>query len=129
MYSVAEKEQMQSLGLRIAEARQRAELRQEDLALKTETTQRQISRYERGLSSPPLVTLRAMSDALNVSVDWLLGRTDDPRGMHVRESDEWTAEVLEGARLVNELSAEDQRMVLGIIVFTVNELRLRARKK
>lgn len=129
MYSADEKAIMQVIGARITEARQRLELRQEDLAQRVATTQRQISRYERGLTLPGVMMLSQLSDALNVSVDWLLGRSNDPRGVIVNVDDGWSAEAIEAATLINTLSPDDQRTALNLLVFTVNELRLRTRRQ
>lgn len=123
MYSAEERKMMETVGLRIVESRQRLGWRQEDLAQKIGTTQRQISRYERGISTPSLPLLRDLADALNVSIDWLVGRTEDTGGM------KWSAEAAEAARVIDGLNADDARTVLGIVVFTANELRLRSARR
>jgi len=41
--------------------------------------QNSISRYENGEREADYGTLIAIADYFNVSVDYLLGRTDDPR--------------------------------------------------
>jgi transcriptional regulator with XRE-family HTH domain len=40
----------------------------------------QISRYEHGSTDPSSENLAILADHLNVSTDYLLGRTDNPRG-------------------------------------------------
>lgn len=37
-----------------------------------------INQFEKGLNLPSIETLVAIADFFNVSVDYLLGRTDDP---------------------------------------------------
>ena len=40
----------------------------------------QIHRYEAGISDPSTDNLRILADVLGVSADYLLSKTDDPRG-------------------------------------------------
>ncbi|GAB6251589.1 MULTISPECIES: helix-turn-helix domain-containing protein [Bacillus cereus group] len=77
---------MTILGQRIKDSRKKRGLTQGDLALKikenmdteTKVTKTTISNYETGYSSPSNEMLVVISDALKVSVDYLLGRSDDP---------------------------------------------------
>jgi transcriptional regulator with XRE-family HTH domain len=39
-----------------------------------------INKYENGESDPSATNLQLIADQLDVSADYLLGRTDDPRG-------------------------------------------------
>ena len=43
------------------------------------TTQNTISRYETGEREPGIMELIKIADYFNVSVDYLLERTDDPK--------------------------------------------------
>lgn len=63
---------------RLVEQRKKRNLTQEQLAHKVKTTKGTISNYENGHSTPPHETLVAIADALGVSTDYLLNRTDDP---------------------------------------------------
>ena len=63
--------------LRIAECRKLLGLSQEELAAKLNISQKSISKYERGDRRPTYETLVAMANLFDVSVDYLLGRTDD----------------------------------------------------
>ena len=38
-----------------------------------------ISQYERGIVAPPSPAFSRLGQALGVSLDWLAGRTDDPK--------------------------------------------------
>ncbi|PFB64305.1 hypothetical protein COK00_11825 [Bacillus cereus] len=64
---------------RLKEVRLMRGLSQQQLAqrLNNPVTKAQISHYEVGLSTPPLDTLLDVGNILNVSTDYLLGRTDD----------------------------------------------------
>lgn len=58
---------------RLKTARHTAQLTQTELAKKMGLTQARISDYERGKTTPTPETLLKLSEALHVSVDWLLG--------------------------------------------------------
>ena len=49
------------------------------LAMKLNTTQMSISRYETGKREPDLKTLILIADFFDVSIDYLLERTDNPK--------------------------------------------------
>ena len=63
---------------RLRAARKAKGLTQEELAKKIHTKKATISNYENGYSSPNNETLSLLADILMTSVDYLLGRTDDP---------------------------------------------------
>lgn len=52
---------------------------QEDLAKLLNITQTQVSYYEKGKALPPFHALIALADYFAVSIDYLVGRSDDPR--------------------------------------------------
>jgi transcriptional regulator with XRE-family HTH domain len=66
------------LSERLKIARKMNKLTQEGLAKKVKTTKGTISNYENEHSSPSNEMLNDLADALEVSTDYLLGRTDDP---------------------------------------------------
>ncbi|WP_217596316.1 helix-turn-helix domain-containing protein [Cohnella sp. GbtcB17] len=67
-----------SLGSRIREFRNKRGLTQGQLADKLEMTEANISSYERDKSAPPSDKLNAIAAILDVSTDYLLGRTSNP---------------------------------------------------
>lgn len=69
---------MTSQSARIKERRIQLGMSQEELAFKVGTTQKQISRYERGVNDPTGDVLAKLADALNTTTDYILGRTDSP---------------------------------------------------
>ena len=69
-------------GDRLLIARERAGLTQDDLADNLELGQAQINRYELNKSEPSTPTLHKLASRLKVSVDWLLGLTDDMTGLY-----------------------------------------------
>jgi transcriptional regulator with XRE-family HTH domain len=66
------------LSQRLRQARKNKKLTQEELAKVVNTKKTTISNYETGYSSPSNEMLNDLADVLEVSTDYLLGRTDDP---------------------------------------------------
>lgn len=62
---------------RLRKARESRALTQADLAKKTGLQAAAISHFETGQRAPSFHNLRILSDHLNVSVDYLLGRIDE----------------------------------------------------
>jgi len=65
---------------RLVAARNAKELKQEELAEKSGLQTAAISHFETGNRKPSLDNLRKLSEALNVTSDFLLGRTDEMTG-------------------------------------------------
>ena len=65
--------------MRLRELRKAKGISQLKLALDLNTSQNTISRYETGEREPGLVELIKIADYFNVSVDYLLERTDNPK--------------------------------------------------
>ena len=64
---------------RLKELRTSRKISQVQLAMDLNLTQNSISRYENGEREADYDTLVAIADYFNVSVDYLLGRTDNPK--------------------------------------------------
>jgi transcriptional regulator with XRE-family HTH domain len=62
---------LKALGRRLRELRG-FDLTQEDFARQLETSQSQLSKYERGVAAPPADILFLVMQRLRVSIDWLL---------------------------------------------------------
>jgi transcriptional regulator with XRE-family HTH domain len=78
---------MTKLGERIRTRRKQLGMSQEDLASYMSTIQRQISHYETGDNSPTAEVLVRLAQALETSLDYLVGLTDDPSRRDVSEND------------------------------------------
>lgn len=63
--------------IRLKELRKQKKLSQLQLAMALNMNQNSISRYETGEHEADYATLILLADYFNVSVDYLLGRTDD----------------------------------------------------
>mgnify|MGYP002519022385 FL=1 len=68
--------------LRIRNLREDRDLKQQDLADYLNCSQVCYSRYENGQRDIPLETISKIADFYNVSVDYLLNRTDCPDMMN-----------------------------------------------
>lgn len=64
---------------RICDLREDRDLTQTDMGKVLSCSQRVYSNYERGDIDIPTATLIKIADFHNVSVDFLLGRTDNPK--------------------------------------------------
>ena len=64
---------------RLKEARKRKKLMQKDVAECLQMAAHSYQNYEAGQRRPDYETLVAIADLLDVTTDYLLGRTDEPR--------------------------------------------------
>ncbi|PKR83062.1 helix-turn-helix domain-containing protein [Heyndrickxia camelliae] len=67
---------MSSLGKRIKTLRTQHNLKQSDIADLISVTLRQVQRYEKDESDMPLSKLLILADYFNVTLDYLVGRSD-----------------------------------------------------
>jgi len=65
--------------MRLKELREKRRISQVTLAMELNLSQNSISRYETGEREADYATLIAIADYFGVSVDYLLGRTDNPK--------------------------------------------------
>ncbi|AEJ44413.1 helix-turn-helix domain-containing protein [Alicyclobacillus acidocaldarius] len=66
------------LGERLRFLRKERNLRRDDVAAAIGVTPRLITFYETGDKTPSLEAAMKLADFFNVSLDYLVGRTDDP---------------------------------------------------
>ena len=64
--------------MRIRELRKARRITQLKMALDLDMSQNTISRYESGERRPGIAELIRIADSCRVSIDYLVGRTDDP---------------------------------------------------
>jgi transcriptional regulator with XRE-family HTH domain len=69
---------MQILAKRLKELREERRIYQRELAEILDMSFRGYQNYETGQSEPKLATLLAIADYYQVSIDYLVGRTDAP---------------------------------------------------
>ncbi len=70
---------MTNCGQRISELREQHELTQEQLAKHLDISRAALSHYEKNRRVPDYETLNKIADFFEVTVDYLIGRTEDPR--------------------------------------------------
>ena len=64
--------------MRLKELRLSKNITQQRLAFELHINQNTISRYETGVREPGITELIAIADYFHVSIDYLVGRTDNP---------------------------------------------------
>ncbi len=70
---------MKTCGERIAGLREKRGLTQEELSGKLDISRASLSHYEKGRREPDLDTLNRIATFFHTSVDYLLGRTEEPQ--------------------------------------------------
>ena len=73
--------------IRLKELRKLRKMTQQRLALELNMNQNTISRYESGEREADYQTLIRFADFFNVSIDYLLERTDDPTFIRIKKAD------------------------------------------
>ncbi len=101
---------VKAFGLRLKDAREKANLTQVALAEKTTIAAQTISAYEHGKKLPTLENAFLLADTLGVSVDWLLGKDIIHNTPSTCADVYELIEVLEDALLV---TAEVEKMALS----------------
>lgn len=93
-------------GDRIRALRDKTGLSQKDFANLAKLSDGQVKRYELGSAEPPYSTLLWYADYFNVSVDWILGRVDEPSVKLITLSDNGTSKEVIGIHKDSELTPE-----------------------
>jgi transcriptional regulator with XRE-family HTH domain len=101
--------QLQALGEFIRAQRQQAQMSLRDLAERTNVSNPYLSQVERGLHEPSVRVLKAISDALNVSLETLLARAGMASGADGETIDTETAILADTA-----LTEEQKRSLLAV---------------
>lgn len=70
---------MASLAERLVQLRQQRGIRQKDIAELLGVSERAVQYYESGKRHPDFEGLIKLADYFNVSLDYLVGRSDDPQ--------------------------------------------------
>lgn len=86
---------MATFANRLKDLRLKKRITQEKLAERFFITKSAISKYENGVNTPENKLLQDMADFFDVSVDYLLGRTDDKKIISQSTSKDKAKEILE----------------------------------
>jgi len=100
-------------GGRIAALREKHGMTQDELAKKLGISRAALSHYETDRRQPDYDTLRDIANFFNVSLDFLLGRTNDPQTILDREV----------RNFVDSLELSDDT-ILGKFTFTIDGRKL-----
>lgn len=99
---------------RLRTARELRKLSQSELAEKADLQPSAVSHFETGRRSPSFQNLKALSDALKVTTDYLIGRTADMNVSNavalrlLRSADKMSAEDLETITRMADMMAKKQ---------------------
>jgi len=100
---------------RLRAARELRELSQGDLASRTGLQPSAVSHFENGRRSPSFENLKRLADALHVTTDFLLGRSDDPKiagtvaNQMFRDADKLSSQDFEAAAAMIEALAKKRK--------------------
>jgi transcriptional regulator with XRE-family HTH domain len=127
---------MQNLGDRIKYLREKKNLIQKELAVKSGLTIVQLSRYETNDRKPDPDTLKRLVDALDTNGDYLLGRTSDSSSiqksnLETKEQDEFEEFVNNpehGIFFKDYLSAPEERREEMRQIFKILQEKEKGRK-
>ena len=100
---------------RIAELRKEKHLNQIGLGLKLNVSQKMISAYENGTHQPSIDTLIQMSNIFNVSVDYIIGKTDIKPPADNLLKDGLTDNEIELLSIFKDLDKDKQQKAIGIL--------------
>ncbi|GAA4839386.1 hypothetical protein GCM10023310_16490 [Paenibacillus vulneris] len=106
-------------GERIASLREKHSLTQEGLSNKLGITRASLSHYENNRREPDYDTIVSIANLFNVSIDYLIGRTDDPH----RVLDEDVREFVDALELSNEKIMEKFALTIDGKKLTPEEAR------
>lgn len=69
---------MERFGQRLASIRKEKKMSQNDLAKRVGVARPSVTQWESGAKIPSMASLEKISSALDVSLDWLTGKSDKP---------------------------------------------------
>lgn len=114
-----------AFGGRLRRLRDSRELSQRELARLLRMSYGTIGMYETGKREPDFSTLLTIAEYFGVTVDYLLGRTDDPRGkapVSFEELGSGWEDRMDRILMDQGLSDEERAMIIDLV-------RLRAKKR
>lgn len=99
---------------RIKTRREQLNMSQESLASLINTSQKQVSRYERGENIPSAEVIALIAHSLHTSADWLLGLTNYPEPL-IMGADDLSDTEIETLRTLRSKTPEQQQRIIEII--------------
>lgn len=121
---------------RLRAARVKKGLKQTDVKNKTGINNKTLSGYENNVAEPDLKTLKALAGLYEVSVEWLVGNTNDPT-VYTEEEQEVLSKIeqkipLEKIAEEHPLTFGDQELTqeekISLLAFAESLIRMRKKK-
>lgn len=100
-----------TLGEKIRFLRERKNLKQKELAIELGVAQQTLSHYEKGRIEPDYGILLNLAEIFDVSVDYLLGRNDDPFAIKAVKAVSFDDKLID----ISALSPEMQQLVRKMV--------------
>lgn len=94
MSKIKAKIRMHLVGERLKRARELSGISQRELASRVGLGEQQVYRYEREVSDPYLSNVIPIAKELNVSLDYLVGLSDDPNPKSIQTLSDGEAELI-----------------------------------
>jgi len=91
------------------------------VAMRINTSQEQISRFENGDREPSLKTLKELTRYLDTNTDYLIGITSDDRSVRERDIPNLTKEETQILNLYHKLAEEDKQKMLIVLLALTKE--------
>lgn len=108
------------LAKKIRELRNEKGISQSSLANHLGLTQQAIAKWEKGIAEPDSVTLNKLASFFNVSVDFLLGRTN-VRNSNNNTDEDFPDDVKVLMRSVSKLTDKQKEIVKRLVQEFINE--------
>ncbi len=109
---------------RLRIALHRRKMTQVQLGEKTNISSKSISKYINEQASPPIGALHRMADTLNVSADWLMGRTEEEAGIYIeRDEEPWGNDVRFIRRGIQQMSDKERRLLMNVVKSYIKEVQ------
>ncbi len=100
-------------GERLRKIRREKGFTQEHLAKLSNTSQRMIAHYESHIKRPPLDKIKDFADALNVTVEYLLGTTELNKEQKKKEQVSYS--IMKRVKVIEKLPVRDQKAIFRLI--------------
>lgn len=114
---------MEIFGKRLARILQEKGMEQKELADIIGVTNKSISAYIRGKADPSLDKFAKIAEVLDVSADYLLGFSDEPKGIKLEKEDEpFADEILTIRKAYRHMSLRERKVVIQLIKGLVGEI-------
>ena len=88
---------------------------QQKLAELLHISQQSIYKYENNLAEPDIQTLTELSELFDVSIDYIVGNSDDPRKMNVFVETELSPRELDFLRMYRRLTRTRKKIIEMIL--------------